>query len=79
VWQAVSGKEILTIGGQEWPRPVCLSHNGQSVLAINRQGVARLWPVDAFELAVKRKPRNLTQEERSQYGIDDPAESTTDQ
>jgi WD40 repeat protein/serine/threonine protein kinase len=73
IWDTASGKEVLTFTGhQGLIRAVAFSPDGQIVLTAADDGVARLWPIDPLRLAVQRKPRELTSEERQRYAIDLP-------
>ena len=46
-----------------------LSPDGQQVVAVSRSGRISLWPVDPLPIAVRRKHRELTPDERDAYDI----------
>ena len=73
IWDTSSGKEFFTLTGHKGPiRTVVFSPDGDHLLTASDDGTARLWPVDPLPVAVRRKTRELTPEERQLYGIDRP-------
>jgi len=40
------------------------------VVTISWDGTAHIWPTDPVPLALSRKPRELTAEEKERFGID---------
>jgi len=82
VWDARTGEEVVTLRppGQQI-RLAAFSAGDAKVLTVSGEAfpnetspksVARLWPMDPLAVAVKRKPRDLTAEERKKFLIEDP-------
>jgi WD40 repeat protein len=71
IWEVATGKEYFTLRGHEDAvTSAAFSPNGKRVLTTSWDGTARIWPVDPLPLAVARKPRELTAEERERFEID---------
>src|SRR5262249_32016920 len=65
VWQVTAGAEFITLQGHSGPvRSARFSGDGQSVITASTDGTGRSWPVDPLGMALARKPRDLTPEER---------------
>jgi WD40 repeat protein len=70
LWDVASGKELLTLTGHRGAvLAATFSPDGQSIATASADGTARIWPVDPLPLALARKPRELTPEERARLGI----------
>jgi WD40 repeat protein/tRNA A-37 threonylcarbamoyl transferase component Bud32 len=72
LWNLEAGKqaEVITLRGhQDGIKTAQLSPDGKTVLTVAWDGTARLWPVDPLPLALERKPRELTIDERAKYDI----------
>jgi WD40 repeat protein len=70
VWDAESGEEILTLAGHKGAVLLAVfSPDGQRVATGSADGTARIWPLDPLPLALSRKPRELTREEKERFGI----------
>jgi WD40 repeat protein/serine/threonine protein kinase len=74
VWSVETGQEWMTLpagpgkvfGAEFSPdRPRELR-----VLTVSSDGAARLWPVDPLPLAIARKPRELTADERARFQVE---------
>jgi WD40 repeat protein len=73
LWYADSGREFFTLTGHEGPvYSAEFSPDGTQVVTASADGTARIWPADPLPLARQRKPRELTEAERRQYGIESP-------
>jgi WD40 repeat protein len=68
IWKADTGEEFFTLSGHQGPvRSAVFSPDGQHVLTASTDKTARIWPVDPLPLAMKRKPRELTEEEKGRF------------
>jgi WD40 repeat protein len=71
IWDVATGKELFTLRGhQDAVKSAVFSPDGQQVLTVSSDGTARLWPVDPLPLALARKPRELTPQERERFEIE---------
>jgi WD40 repeat protein/tRNA A-37 threonylcarbamoyl transferase component Bud32 len=78
VWDAESGKELFTLSGhQGGVRCAIFSPDGQRVATASADNTGRIWLLDLLPVAVARKPRELTTEERQRYEIDVPSTSAS--
>jgi WD40 repeat protein len=72
IWDASTGVEWLTLTGHTGPVYAAeFSPDGRQVVTASRDGTARIWPVDPLEQARQRRPRELTDEERQRFAIND--------
>jgi len=72
VWDTQSGHLLLSF---PLTKPSCFAKfcaNNQEILTIGADGKTHLWPLDPLAAALVRKPRELTPEECSMYGVDQP-------
>jgi hypothetical protein len=70
IWEAVTGKEVFTFANHNGcVRTAVFSRDGSLVLTASDDGTARLWPADPLAIAQKRRPRELTAEERSRFTV----------
>jgi WD40 repeat protein len=70
LWDAAAGHIIAVYKGH--PGPVSLvaySPDGQRVATASTDPLARVWPVDLFPEFEKRRPRELTPQERGRYEL----------
>jgi WD40 repeat protein/serine/threonine protein kinase len=73
VWEVATGAEFVTLSGHGGPvRSAVFSSDGQSLVTSSTDGTARTWPTDPLKIAMPRKPRELTPEERARFEIDQP-------
>jgi WD40 repeat protein len=73
LWDATTGKELATYRGHEHmvDNAIFLG-DGRRIVTIST-AKARVWPIDLLAAAKARRPRELTAEEREQFGITKPA------
>jgi WD40 repeat protein/tRNA A-37 threonylcarbamoyl transferase component Bud32 len=70
IWDADTGSELFTLAGHKGKvLSAIFSPDGQRVATGSADGSARIWPVDPLPLALSRKPRELTVEERARFEI----------
>ena len=70
IWDAATGKEYVTLKGHAGPvRSAAFSPDSRRVVTASADGTGRIWPVDLYAVALARKPRDLTPEERSRFEI----------
>ena len=68
VWDMATGAEFMTLLGHSGPvRSALFSSDGQCVVTSSADGTARIWPTDPLKIALQRKPRELTPEERARF------------
>jgi WD40 repeat protein len=73
VWEVATGAEFVTLSGHGGPvRSAVFSSDGQSLVTSSTDGTVRTWPTDPLKIALPRKPRELTPEERARFEIDRP-------
>jgi eukaryotic-like serine/threonine-protein kinase len=71
IWDLSSGKEFFTLAGhRDAVKSAEFTPDGRFVVTTSWDGAARIWPTDPLPLAVSRKPRELTAEERDRFGIE---------
>jgi WD40 repeat protein/serine/threonine protein kinase len=71
VWVADSGEEYFTLRGHVGPvYSARFSRDGRFVVTASADGTARIWPVDPLPVALARKPRELTAEERTRFEVE---------
>jgi WD40 repeat protein len=77
LWDAATGEELRTLVGHTGPvNSVAFSPDGKTMLTGSDDGTARLWDVDYHDtvrFACSRIWRDLTDDERAEYGITDKA------
>jgi WD40 repeat protein/serine/threonine protein kinase len=72
IWTTATGEEWVTLPlGHGAFTSVEFSADGARLLTTSSDGKARIWPVDPLPLAVARKPRELTEEERARFQVND--------
>jgi WD40 repeat protein len=70
IWNAADGSEWLTLTGHGGPvLAAVFSPDSRFVATASADHTARIWPVDPLPLAVARKPRDLTPEERQHFEV----------
>jgi WD40 repeat protein/serine/threonine protein kinase len=72
IWGTETGVEWMTLPaahGVEFVG-VQFSPDSQRLLTASTDGTARIWPVDPLPLAVSRKPRELTDDERARFQVE---------
>jgi WD40 repeat protein len=70
VWDLATGKEFITLRGHvDAVKTAMITPDAKQVLTVSWDGTARLWPVDPLPLALERRPRPLTAEERERYEL----------
>jgi WD40 repeat protein len=74
LWEAATGKELLTIEHEQWVHAIAFNPEGTHVLTGSADGVARIWPIDPVPVARALRLRALTPAERDQFEIGTPAE-----
>lgn len=68
VWDMSTGAEFLTLQNHRGPiRSAVFTPDGKSVVSSSVDGTVRTMPVDPLGIALARKPRELTPEERAQF------------
>jgi WD40 repeat protein len=73
LWEVATGAEFVTLSGHGGPvRSAVFSADGEFLVTSSADGTARTWPTDPLKIAVQRKPRELTPEERARFEIDQP-------
>ena len=73
LWYADTGQELYTLTGHRMAVTLAtFSPDGKRVATASMDGTARVWLIDPLEIAIMRKPRELTPEERQGYEIDLP-------
>jgi WD40 repeat protein/serine/threonine protein kinase len=76
LWSAATGHEWMTLlvaHGFEFVS-VEFSSDSHRLLTVSTDGTARIWPIDPLPLAVARKPRKLTADERARYQVESSSE-----
>jgi WD40 repeat protein len=73
IWSTKDGQEWMTLPAAHGVEFVSVefSSDSQRLLTASTDGTARIWPVDPLPLAVSRKPRELTEDERSRFQIEE--------
>jgi WD40 repeat protein len=75
LWDAATGQPLAAWKGHDsWVLSAAFSKDGRWVVTENQNGRSRVWPVDPLSVALQRRPRELTAEERQRYGIGGLAE-----
>ena len=68
VWDMTTGAEFVTLEGHRGAvRSAFFSPDGKSVITSSTDGTVRTWPTDPLSIALTRKPRDLTLEERARF------------
>jgi WD40 repeat protein len=73
LWDAESGEQLVVWKGpRDFVISAAFSRDGRRVLTVNHSAGAecQLWPADLLGVALERKPRDLTAEERQRYRVD---------
>jgi WD40 repeat protein len=73
LWDAESGEQLVVWKGpRDFVISAVFSRDGRRVLTVNHSAGAecQLWPADLLGVALERKPRDLTAEERQRYRVD---------
>jgi WD40 repeat protein len=75
IWEVESGKELAVLKLDDGWDPhahffATFSGDGRRILTFGTNHQARLWWVDPLEAARQSKPRELTPEERTRFGIE---------
>ena len=76
IWDLDAGKPRLrsTLSGHpDGATAVAFSADGKRVATASADGTGRIWLIDPLSIALARKPRELTSEERKRYELDPPA------
>jgi WD40 repeat protein len=70
IWDMTIGAEFVTLQGHRGPvRSAVFSPDGQSVITSSADGTVLSMPVDPLKIALTRKPRELTREERARFEV----------
>jgi WD40 repeat protein len=70
VWDVAMGGEFVTLQGHAGQvRSTFFSPDGKSVVTSSNDGTFRTWPTDPLSIALARKPRDLTPEERARFEV----------
>jgi WD40 repeat protein/serine/threonine protein kinase len=70
VWDVTTGAEFVTLQDHRRPvRSAVFSPDSQSVITSSADGTVRRMPIDPLKIALTRKPRELTPEERARYEV----------
>jgi len=70
LWDAATGQPLAAWKGHsDWVTAAVFSNDGRWVLTENQNSRCLIWPVDTLPVALQRKPRDLTPEERQRYLI----------
>src|SRR5262249_19218868 len=73
LWDVKTGRELATWHGHAgWVLSAKFSRGGHWVLTEDQNGHCRLWPTNALDIALQRKPRELTAAERERLQVDLP-------
>jgi WD40 repeat protein len=63
-------RDALQVGNGIEFVSVEFSPDSQRILTASTDGTARIWPTDPLPLAIKRKPRELTDDERARFQVE---------
>jgi WD40 repeat protein len=81
LWDVATGQELRRFSGHaDGMRAVAFSHDGKLLLTGSEDGTARIWRTDyhdTMRYLCGALIRDLTPEERTQYGITDPGPTCT--
>jgi WD40 repeat protein len=70
LWDAATGQQVATLKGHKYTvSGLLFSPDGQWLVTIADNSQARLWPLDPLAEAIRRRPRELTAEERQQFEV----------
>jgi WD40 repeat protein/tRNA A-37 threonylcarbamoyl transferase component Bud32 len=70
LWDARTGKQAATLKGHTHiVTGAVFSPDGKWLVTTSGDSQARLWPLDPLAEAIRRKPRELTEEERQQFEV----------
>jgi WD40 repeat protein/tRNA A-37 threonylcarbamoyl transferase component Bud32 len=70
LWDALTGKQVATLKGHtHLVHEVVFSPDGKWLVTTSGNSQARLWPVDPLPEALRRRPRELSAEERQQFEV----------
>jgi WD40 repeat protein len=67
LWYADTGGPSRSWTATARRSPTPASGRGRWVATASRDGTARLWPVDPLAVAVRRKPREMTADQRARH------------
>jgi WD40 repeat protein/tRNA A-37 threonylcarbamoyl transferase component Bud32 len=70
LWDVATGKQVATLKGHTHiVTGVVFSPDGKWLVTTSGNSQAHLWPVDPLAEALRRRPRELTAEERQQFEV----------
>jgi WD40 repeat protein/tRNA A-37 threonylcarbamoyl transferase component Bud32 len=70
LWDTATGKQVATLkGATHIVDGLVFSPDGKWLVTIAGNSQASLWPLDPLADAIRRKPRELTEEERQQFEV----------
>jgi WD40 repeat protein/tRNA A-37 threonylcarbamoyl transferase component Bud32 len=70
LWDVQTGKQVATLKGHTHiVDEVVFSPDGKWLVTVSGNSQARMWPVDPLAEALRRRPRELTAEEKQQFEV----------